>query len=150
MTARDPTSRCVQAVPPPVEIPSGPPVEPTASELRRAQQLGRRIHRDREAAERRAIANLRNAQGDADPCRPGCGPMIRLEAEIAKVRTTLEELGRIERRIIRACGRLQGEAGDTGLRMAAEQLAGTRQALAQAEEDLEVAAGLYLPSGPAR
>ena len=73
----------------------------------------------------------------------------RIEAEIKKVRATLEELGRIERRIIRACGRLQGEPGDTGLRMAAERLAGTRQALAQAEEELEVADGLYLLSGPA-
>lgn len=71
--------------------------------------------------------------------------MSRIHDEIDKLHTTLEELERIERRILRTIGRLRGEPGDTGLRMAAERLAGTREALAQAEEELEVADGLYLP-----
>lgn len=69
----------------------------------------------------------------------------RFQREIDKIRRTIEELWFIERRIIRATGRLQGKPGDTGLRIAAERLSGTRAALAQAEEELEVADGLYLP-----
>ena len=35
----------------PAEIPSGPPVEPTPDELRRAQDLGRRIRAEKEKLE---------------------------------------------------------------------------------------------------
>lgn len=68
--------------------------------------------------------------------------------EAAKVRGTLEELGRVERRIIRATGRLQGGPGQTGLAVALEHLSGMREGLSQAEEELEIDDGLYLTEPP--
>lgn len=68
----------------------------------------------------------------------------RIHAEIEKIRTTLDQLDRIERRIVRMTGRLEGEPGEAAARVAIAQISGSREALAQAEEELEVHDGLYL------
>lgn len=68
----------------------------------------------------------------------------RLEKAIKDVRENLDRLSRIETDLIRTRGGLDGLPGATAVDVAIEGVGHVRDAVDQAEHELEIEAGLYL------
>lgn len=70
--------------------------------------------------------------------------MTRLEKAIGEVRKNLDKLSKIESELIRTRGGLDGLPGANSLDVAIEGVGHVRNAVDQAEHELEIDAGLYL------
>ena len=71
--------------------------------------------------------------------------MTRLEKAIAAVRKNLDRLSKIEGELMRTRGGLEGLPGSSAIDVAIEGVGHVRAAVDQAEHELEIEAGLYLP-----
>lgn len=71
--------------------------------------------------------------------------MTRLEKAISEIRGNLDRLLKLEGELIRTRGGLDGLPGANALDVAIEGVGHVRGAVDQAEHELEIEAGLYLP-----
>ena len=71
--------------------------------------------------------------------------MTRLEKAISEIRRNLDRLLKLEGELIRTRGGLDGLPGSAAIDVAIEGVGHVRAAIDQAEQELEIEAGLYLP-----